>query len=237
VFFAPQALLQIFPKTVETPRRASEVFATFFRDIWTMCKQRRCRYGLLVFLAPVCSFALPFATVAPEFHVTERWATLLNGPLNSVICSAGCLVSVWVCRRIPARMAYVLPGQAAALVTLAMMGLAHDFSVYVTALVLYVFLQGINYAAFSVVLYGIVGKDNPLSGTMSAFLAAVSNFPISMMGALDATGLKYRGIQGMLGTDTFVALAFGIPLLFFFARVHRLGLEHRPELAGVDISA
>jgi hypothetical protein len=178
-----------------------------------------------VFLLPVCSFALPFAAVGIEFHTSERWSTLLNGPMAAGACSLGCLSAILACRHISPRMVYVLPGLAAAIVTGAMMVAPRTFAVFAISRMFYSFLQGLNFTAFTAVLYGIVGKKNPLAGTQLALLTAASNLPISYMIALDGVGFAHYGIQGMLSVDTFVALAVGVPILLFFNRVRRLKLE------------
>jgi PAT family beta-lactamase induction signal transducer AmpG len=236
----PMMLTVFLPAAQWPTRTAREVFRTFFRDLYTLCKRQRCRYGLLVFLAPVCSFALPFGALGSEFHVPERWVATLTGPLAGVMCGVGCLGAILFCRWIKGRTVYVLTGLVAAVVTGAMMLLPHTMAVFAVGGVLYMFLQGVNYASFTAVLYEIVGRDNPLRGTQIGLLSAASNLPISLMTWADGVGFGRGGVQGMLGVDTFVALAFCVPVLVFFARVRRLGLEEGDvpvELEGMPARA
>jgi MFS transporter, PAT family, beta-lactamase induction signal transducer AmpG len=233
IFLAPVALLMLFPAGARPTRGAREVFRTFFRDLYQLLRQRRCRYGLLVFLAPVCSFALPFAAVGKEFHTNERWMALINGPANAVACGLGCVCAAFVARRISPRMSYVLTGLVAAMVTGAMMPAARTMAVFAVGRLLYSFLQGINFTAFTALLYQIVGRDNPLAGTQLSLLNASSCFPIVYMTALDGVGFAHGGINGMLAMDTFVAIAACVPILLFFHHVRRTGREVPQPASGL----
>jgi MFS transporter, PAT family, beta-lactamase induction signal transducer AmpG len=228
VFLSPVALLLFFPAAAAPARRLRVVFSTFFRDLYTLLKQRRCRYGLLVFLAPICSFALPFSAVGPEFHTSERWMTLINGPVHSIVCGLGCFAAILISRRITPRMSYILTGLVAAMVTAAMMSATRTMAVFTIGRLLYSFLMGINFTVFSSLLYQIVGKNNHLAGTQLSLLNAASCLPIVYMTALDGVGFSHGGINGMLAVDTFVAVAACIPVLLFFRHVHRTGREAAP---------
>jgi MFS transporter, PAT family, beta-lactamase induction signal transducer AmpG len=225
IFLLTPALLLFFPAADLPTRRIKAVFNTFFRDLYTLLKQRRCRYGLLIFLAPICSFALPFASVGPEFHTSEHWMTLINGPGASIACGLGCVLAVFISRRVTPRMSYILTGLVAAMVTGAMMPAARTMAVFAVGRLLYSVLQGINFAVFSALLYQIVGRKNPLAGTQLSLLNAASCLPIVYMTALDGVGFQHAGMNGMLGMDTFVAVAACIPILLFFHHVHRTGRE------------
>ena len=229
IFLLPPALLLFFPAAAIPTRRIQVVFNTFFRDLYTLLKQRRCRYGLLIFLAPICSFALPFASVGPEFHTTERWMTLINGPGASIACGLGCILAIFISRHVTPRMSYILTGLVAAMVTGAMMPAARTMAVFAVGRLLYSVLQGINFTVFTALLYQIVGRNNPLAGTQLSLLNASSCLPIVYMTALDGVGFQHGGMNGMLAMDTFVAVATCIPILLFFHHVHRTGREAQPQ--------
>jgi MFS transporter, PAT family, beta-lactamase induction signal transducer AmpG len=229
VFLLTPALLLLFPAAAVPTRRAKAVFNTFFRDLYTLLNQRRCRYALLIFLAPICSFALPFSAVGPEFHTTERWMTLINGPGASIACGLGCILAIFISRYVTPRMSYILTGLVAAMVTGAMMPAARTMAVFIVGRLLYSVLQGVNFTVFSALLYQIVGKNNPLAGTQLSLLNAASCLPIVYMTKLDGIGFKHGGMNGMLAMDTFVAIATCIPILLFFHHVHRTGREATPQ--------
>jgi len=221
----PTLLLLGFPDIPMPLRGAREVFRTFFGDLYKLLRQRRCRYGLLVFLAPVCSFALPFAAVGKEFHTSENWMATINGPTHAVVCSLGCLAAVYVARWVSVRMAYILTGLIAAFVTGVMMFSPRTMMVFAVGRLLYSFLEGINFAAYSAYLYQLVGKNNPLAGTQVSLMSAASCLPIVYMTALDGLGFDLGGMTGMLAMDTFVAVAACVPILIFFHHIHRTGRE------------
>jgi len=222
---SPTLLLLGFPDIPVPLRGARQVFSTFFRDLYKLLSQRQCRYGLLVFLAPVCSFALPFAAVGKEFHTSENWMATINGPAHAVLCSLGCLAAVYVSRFISVRLAYILTGLIAAGVTGVMMFSPRTMIVFAVGRLLYSFLEGINFAIYSAYLYELVGKHNPLAGTQVSLLSAASCLPIVYMTALDGVGFDLGGMTGMLAMDTFVAVAACVPILIFFHHIHRTGRE------------
>jgi PAT family beta-lactamase induction signal transducer AmpG len=225
IFLLAPALLLFFPAAAAPARRARVVFHSFCGDLYTLLKQRRCRYGLLIFLAPICSFALPFAAVGPEVHTSEHWMTLINGPGASLACGLGCVLTVFISRKVTPRMSYILTGLVAAGVTGAMMPAARTMAVFAAGRLLYSVLQGINFTVFSALLYQIVGRNNPLAGTQLSLLNAAACLPIVYMTALDGVGFSHGGMNGMLGVDTFVAVATCIPILLFFHHVRRTGRE------------
>ncbi len=225
LILSPTLLLHGFPDIPIPLRGAREVFRTFFRDLYKLLSQRQCRYGLLVFLAPVCSFALPFAAVGKEFHTSESWMATINGPAHAILCSLGCLAAVYVARFISARLAYILTGLIAAFVTGAMMFAPRTMLIFTIGRLLYSFLEGINFAIYSAYLYELVGRDNPLAGTQVSLLSAASCLPIVYMTALDGFGFDLGGMTGMLAMDTFVAVAACVPILVFFRHIHRTGRE------------
>jgi len=237
IFLLAPALLLFFPAAALSTRHAKAVFNTFFSDLYTLLKQRRCRYGLLIFLAPICSFALPFASVGPEFHTTERWVTLINGPGASIACGLGCVLAIFISRHVTPRMSYILTGLVAAMVTGAMMPAARTMTVFAVGRLLYSVLQGINFTVFTALLYQIVGKNNPLAGTQLSLLNASSCLPIVYMTALDGVGFQHGGMNGMLAVDTFVAIATCVPILLFFRHVHRTGREAQPVPALGELPA
>jgi PAT family beta-lactamase induction signal transducer AmpG len=181
----------------------------------------------MCFLSPTACFALTnlFSGLGRDFHATERWVTVLNGPLVAVICSAGCLVGIWFCGRFARRTVYVVTGFGGAAAALAMIWLPHTLAVFVGGVLAYNFFQGINYTAFSAFEYEIVGPANPLAGTQIALLTAAANLPMSYMTRVDGHFYEQHGLPGMFGVDAVSSIAVGTVLLLLFGR---LGLG-RPQ--------
>jgi PAT family beta-lactamase induction signal transducer AmpG len=235
---APTVMLFFIPLPTRPTRAAAEVFGNFFRDLYRVCKTRSCVLGLICFLSPTACFALTnvFSSLGSDFHASEGWVTVLNGPLVAVICSCGCLAGIWLCSRFLRRTIYVVAGFGGAAAALAMMCLPHTLEFFVGGVLAYNFFQGINYTAFSAFEYEIVGPGNPLAATQIALLTAASNAPISYMTRVDGHFYGNHGLAGMLAVDALSSILVGTLLLLLFRRVglgrSKTPADAEPAIAG-----
>jgi len=212
----PTLLLFFIPLPTQSLRSARETFRTFFGDLYQVCKQRECLVGLTCFLLPTACFALTnlFAALGSDFHTSEEWVTKINGPLVALVCSAGSLLGIWICRHIEHRLVYICTGFGAALAALAMIYTPHTLPYFAAGVLTYNFFTGINYTAFSAMCYQIVGSGNPLAATQMALLTAAANLPISYMTTIDGHLHTTHGLAGMLAIDAITTLIVGGALLF-----------------------
>jgi MFS family permease len=218
---APTILLLFIPVPARSTRTASETFNTFFRDLWAVCKRPGCILGLICFLSPTACFALTniFSSLGEDFHTTESMVTALNGTAVAIICSAGCLVSIWFCSRFLRRNVYIISGFGGAAAAIGLIWSPHTLVWYATGVLVYNFFQGINYTAFTALSLEIVGPGNPLAATQIALLAAAANLPISYMTAVDGHFHTTRGLSGMLAVDAISSIVVGTVLLVVFRRI------------------
>lgn len=219
---APTALLFFIPLPALPTRGAAEVFRTFFRDLYAVCRRRDCIIGLICFAAPTACFALTnsFSALGSDFHATEGQVTAINGTGVAVLCSIGCLVGVWFCNRFLKRNVYIGTGLLSAAVALFLLAAPHTLGWYAGGVLAYNFFQGVNYTAFSSFCYEIVGPANPLAATQISLLAAAANLPISYMTAIEGHIHTALGLGGMLATDGVSTLIVGTTLLLVLRRFH-----------------
>jgi PAT family beta-lactamase induction signal transducer AmpG len=218
---APTVLLFFIPPPTTPLRKATEVFASFFRDLYRVCKTRSCLLGLLCFLSPTACFALTnlFSGLGSDFHASEEWVTRINGPLVALVCSAGCLTGIWFCQRFLRRTVYVVAGFGGAAAALALIWMPHTLLFFGIGVLAYSFFQGINYTAFSAFEYEIVGPGNVLAATQISLLTAAANAPISYMTLVDGQFYAKHGLPGMFGVDALGSVAMGVLLLLLFRRI------------------
>lgn len=224
---APTVMLFFIPLPAKPSREAAEVFRNFFLDLYRVCKTRSCVLGLICFLSPTACFALTnvFSSLGADFHASESWVTVLNGPLVAVICSLGCLAGIWLCSRFVRRTIYVVAGFGGAAAALAMIWMPHTLAFFVGGVLAYNFFQGINYTAFSAFEFEIVGPGNPLAATQIALLTAASNAPISYMTRVDGHFYGRHGLAAMLGVDALSSIAVGTVLLLIFRSIGFRGTQ------------
>jgi len=230
---APTFLLFFIPLPAKVARGAAETFATFFHDLYVVCKRPGCVLGLICFVSPTACFALSnlFSGTGADFHTPEYRVTALTGAGVAVACSLGCLVGIWFCSRYPRRMVYILTGFGGAMAALGLICTPHLLPWFAAGVLAYTFCQGINYTAFSALCYEIVGPGNPLASTQMALLAASANLPISYMTAVDGHFHTTHGLAGMLAADAAMSAAVGTLLLVIFHRMGHLGRKAEVALA------
>jgi len=224
VMAAPTVMLFFIPLPSQPTRRASQVFSSFFRDLYTVCRRRDCVIGLICFAAPTACFALTnsFSALGSDFRVSEARVTAINGTGVAIACSTGCLVGIWFCNRFARRNVYIVTGFLGAAAALALLGTPHTLAWYAGGVLIYNLFQGVSYTAFSSFCYEIVGPASPLAGTQMALLAAAANLPISYMTAIEGHAHSRFGLSGMLATDAVSTLIVGTTVLFAL-RHTRLG--------------
>jgi PAT family beta-lactamase induction signal transducer AmpG len=227
---APTALLFFIPLPAKLARSAAETFATFFHDLYVVCKRPGCVLGLLCFLSPTACFALTnlFSGSGADFHTPEYRVTALTGLGVAIACSLGCLAGIWFCSRFARRMVYILTGFGGATAALGMICTPHMLPWFAAGVLAYTFCQGINYTAFSALCYEIVGPENPLASTQMALLAAAANLPISYMTAVDGHFHTTHGLAGMLAVDATMSVTVGMVLLLV---IRRMGMGSKAEVA------
>ncbi len=217
---APTAMLFFIPLPAKPTRRAREMFGNFFGDLYRVCKRPGCILGLICFLSPTACFALTnlFSGMGADFHTPERWVTALNGPGVAAVCSAGCLLGIWICGRVLRRTVYIAAGFGGAAAALSLIWMPHTLAFFAAGVLVYNFFQGINYTAMTALSYEIVGPGNPLASTQIALLTAASNLPISYMTAVDGHFHTTHGLSGMLAVDGITSIVVGTTLLLAFRR-------------------
>jgi hypothetical protein len=223
VLVVPTALLLFFPAAVLPTRSATETFRTLFRDLYRLCRTRRCLLGLMMFLSPASCFALTnlFAGLGKDFHAPERWVTAIGGSGVAIVCSVGCITAIWLCERFTRSNVYVMTGIGGAVFVMGLIWSPHTLVAFAVGVLGYNFCQGMNYTAFMALEYEIVGPANPLAATQMGLLTASGNLPISYMTAVDGRAYAAHGLTGMLAVDAGTSVVTGIVLLILLSRLRR----------------
>jgi PAT family beta-lactamase induction signal transducer AmpG len=237
VVLAPTAMLFFIPLPSKPTRGAAEMFETFLRDLYGVCRRPGCLIGLACFLSPTACFALTnlFSGMGTDFHTPEKWVTGLNGPGVAIVCSTGCLIGIWFCQRYLRRTVYLAAGFGGAAAALALIWMPHTLLFFAIGVLTYNLFQGINYTAFSAFEYEIVGPGNPLAATQISLLTASANLPISYMTAIDGHFYTTHGLPGMLTVDAGSSIFMGVILLTVFRRITlRPVVAAEPELHAGD---
>lgn len=166
------------------------------------------------------------AEVAAKWGVAEDTVALVNGVLNGLVSAAGCLVGGVLCARFNSRWVYAAVAVLMAAVSAIMAVAPFTPSAYVVFTLLYAFVVGLSYTAFTGFVLDAIGKG--AAATKYNAFASLSNTPITYMGLVLAWAQTTWAEKGMLFTDA-AAGVIGLLVLGLIAAVLR---ERRVPGAG-----
>lgn len=187
-------------------------------DMWTMVKSKAGMLCAALCLLPMNSGTatnvLSQAEVAAKWGASEDTVALVNGVLNGVVSAAGCLVAGELCSRFGSKRVYASVAVLLACVSVAMALSPFTRQNYVLFTLMYVFVVGLSYTAFTGFVLDVIGKR--AAATKYNAFASLSNTPIAYMGLILAWAHKQYGERGMLFTDA-AANIIGLIVLGVFA--------------------
>ena len=204
-FIAGAATLRLMPevaaekRTVSLPRSVLAVVA----ELWGVLKSPG---GILcgaLCVLPINTGAatnvLSQAEVAAKWGANEDTVALVNGALNGILSATGCLVAGEICARISSRRVYAAVALLMAAVSLGMALSPFARPMYVSFSLVYCFVVGLSYTAFTGFVLDAIGKG--AAATKYNAFASLSNAPITYMGLVLAWAQTKWGERGMLYTD------------------------------------
>ena len=169
-------------------------------ELWNLARSRDGALCALLCFLPVgtgtASGVLGQADVAAFWGVGSTAVSLVQGVFGGLFSMVGCIVGGYGCSRFGARAGYAIYGAVMAAVTLVMAVMTRTPGVYVVGGLLYQFVTGLNYAAFSAVVLQAIGAK--LAATKYNCFASLSNTPIWYMGLLLAAVETALGPRNML---------------------------------------
>jgi hypothetical protein len=162
------------------------------------------------------------AVVAAHWGAGSGEVELVQGFASGILSMAGCIAGGYGCARLGARVSYAVYGAAMAVVTLSMAFLPATPLVYLAGNLVYAFVTGLCYAAFTAFVLDAIGAG--VAATKYNGFASVSNIPIWYMGlVLAAVDTRY-GPRNMLLAES----ACGVAGILVFAAA---ALAWRPRVA------
>jgi PAT family beta-lactamase induction signal transducer AmpG len=214
----PVAIFPLVPSPTPARRLATETFAQFFSEIFTLLRQRNVLLALALFVTPCASFALTnvLAGLGSDFHAPDAFVSLTAG-LGTVIAGvAASLLLPTLARGIKLRPLYLTIGIVGALFTLSLLLLPHTPASFAIAMVGETFFQTLAITNAFALQFEIVGPANPLASTLLAVLGSAMNLPMTYMVYVDGRFYATHHLSGSLTVDaTYGLVACTILLLLF----------------------
>jgi len=220
----------------EPPREAQPLGAIFggmIRDVWAVVRERHGWTGILICASPVGSAALLnyFSALAPDYHAPDSVVVVVNGWASGLVTATGALIGGWACDRMNRRAAYLIGGGLSALVAVVMRLAPQNATTYTLGVLVYLFVAGLCYAAFSAFTYEVVGNSvGRAAATQYTLFTAAGNLAIGYVGKIDTHYHRAFGVSGVLMADAVQNVAGIVIMLIVFSVVFRKR-GHIPALA------
>jgi MFS family permease len=212
-----------FVPTVNADRemRLSAGFKTIRTDIKELFRSPIAVYTTLIILVPIGAggAANIWSSVAGDWKAGAGTVALVTGVFSGLISAVGCVFGGWVADELGRWWAYLGAGTLIALVTLLMSVFPFTPFNYAAGVLLYAFMMGFAYAAFSAIVLLAIGKG--LASTKYALLSSVSNIPVVYMTALDGWLHDRYNVKAMLLGETLLGLVFVVIFLLLLPRFRR----------------
>ncbi len=121
----------------------------------------------------------------------------MGGGLLSLAGAASCLLLPLLARYVRALPLYLLIGTTGSLFTLALLLLPRSPATFAVAFLAENMVQALSFTAAVAICFRIIGRNNPLAGTIFSLLTSVTVAPIVYMGVLDGRVFTNHGVTGM----------------------------------------
>ncbi len=176
------------------------------RDFKVLIRSRKTLFVLLLVSSPIGIGAASFlwSAIAPEWQVSADTVALVTGTLAGVLSAVGCVVGGWLCDRVGRYWVFFGGGALLALTAVVMAVVPHTPNAYRMGVLVYAFLMGGPYGAFTAIVLSAIGKG-AASGKY-AIIASLGNLPVVYMTALDGWAHDYWNASGMLYFEAIVAI-------------------------------
>ena len=195
------------PQKFERPASVLGSVGQVLRDLWSVVRSRGGFLALLICFLPIGTGAATnlWAAIAADWRAPANTVALVTGALGGVASAAGCLVGGYWCDRMNRKKAYWLFGLAQAACAVAMALSPRTEWMYIAYVMLYAFISGLTYAAFSAVVLEAIGHG--AAATKYNLFASLSNMPIAYMTLMDGWAHTRWGVSAMMGVEAAMCVA------------------------------
>ena len=195
------------PQKFERPPNVLGSVAQVLRDLWSVARSRPGFLALLICFLPIGTGAATnlWAAISADWRASANTVALVTGALGGVASAAGCLVGGYWCDRMDRKKAYWVFGLVQAACAIAMAISPRTEAVYIAYVMLYAFISGLTYAAFSAVVLEAIGHG--AAATKYNVFASLSNMPIAYMTLVEGWSHTRWGASTMLWAEAAIGMA------------------------------
>jgi hypothetical protein len=223
------------PSTIRV-KTITTTFSNLITDVWSTMKTKLGLLALLLCGVPLATGAAGnlFAAIAKDWAAGADIVAIATGIVGGIVTIAGCLTGGWLCDIMNRQRAYVYFGLAQAVAAFGMAFCPHTPLMYVIWTLIYTFISGLEYAAFTAFVLEATGKG--AAATKYEMYNGFSWSPVYMMIWIEGVAYTRWGANGMLQTEA----VFSIIGAILFVALQAVIRKNKPlivEPAPVTLSA
>lgn len=189
------------------------------KDIFAMIKIPVALYVMILIIMPIGCGAMSnlWSAVANDWKTGVDTVVLVTGILTGVVSAIGCVVGGLIADKWGVWVAYLVSGVICALVTIIMAVMPEQPIVYITGVLAYGFSTGMIYAAFTAIIFFVIGKKHV--ATKYSLLASLGNLPVVYLTTFDGWMHDKFNSKIMLTEEAAVGILFVIIFYLILKRM------------------
>src|SRR5665213_1633796 len=189
------------------------------KDILGLIKLPVALFVMILIIMPIGCGAMAnlWSAVAKDWNTGVNTVVLITGLLSGGVSAVGCVIGGLIADKWGVWIAYLGGGVICALVTVLMAAMTYEPAVYISGMLIYGFTMGMMYAAFTAIIFFVIGKRNV--ATKYSLLASLGNLPVVYMTTFDGWTHDKFGSRYMLTAEALVGILF---VIIFFLILKRM---------------
>ena len=180
------------------------------RDVLSMIKLPVALYAMVLVLMPIGTGAMAnlWSAVAKDWKADADMVALVTGLVCGGVSAIGCIAGGFIADRWGVWNAYLGNGIVCAVTTILIAVLPYNPVIYIFGVLVYGFCTGLIYAAFTAVIFFVIGKKHV--ATKFSLLSSLGNVPVVYMTAINGWTHDKFGSRYMLTTEAVVGIASAV---------------------------
>ncbi len=189
------------------------------KDIYAMIKIPVALFVMILIIMPIGCGAMAnlWSAVAIDWKTGVDIVVLVTGLLTGVVSAIGCVVGGLIADKWGVWVAYLGCGVICALVTILMAIMPEEPVIYITGVLVYGFSMGMIYAAFTAIIFFVIGKKHV--ATKYSLLASLGNLPVVYMTTFDGWMHDKFNSRIMLSAEAAVGILFVVIFYLILKRM------------------
>ena len=178
------------------------------KEIFALIKLPVALFVIILIMTPIGSGAMSnlWSAVAKDWKTAADTVVLVTGLISGGVSAVGCIVGGFVADKRSVWMAYLGGGFICALVPILIAALPYSPVVYISGVLMYAFTTGMMYAAFTAIIFFVIGKRNV--ATKYSLLASLGNLPVVYMTSFDGWMHDKFNSRYMLSAEGIIGILF-----------------------------